>query len=97
MLAAMAVTLLAALTLSVGELGRHGWSSFIFRDAGTGATAATQADLNLPKARSAPVARPPQVIVVMIVPQLAHRATMTVTIMVWKGERLLVVPKWPPP
>jgi len=86
------VPVVLALLVASGELGRHGWASFIFRVAGTGATAATPADLNLP---SDPP--PPPVIVVMVVPQLAHAKTMTVTILVWKGEHLLVVPKWPLP
>ena len=88
------VPVVLALLVVSGELGRHGWASFIFRVAGTGATAATPADLNLPKVRPVP---PPPVIVVMVVPQLAHAKTMTVTILVWKGEHLLVVPKWPLP
>jgi hypothetical protein len=87
----IAVPVVLALLVVFGELGRHGWASFIFREAGTGATAATQADLNLP---SPP---PPQPIIVLVMPQLAHQKTMHVTIMVWKGEHLLIVPKWPYP
>ena len=91
------VPVVLALLVASGELGRHGWASFIFRVAGTGATAATPADLNLPSDPPPPktvmieVPAPPSFYILMPVAALRTHQAVTVTITVRAGELLLIV------
>jgi hypothetical protein len=100
----IAIPVLLALLVASGELGRHGWASFVFRVAGTGATAADVADLNLPKQPSPQLG--PKVVMIMVpaapsayimvpVAALASRPEATVTITVRAGELLFIVPEIP--
>jgi hypothetical protein len=97
---AVIIPLLAALVLSTGELARHGYAFFAFRPAGTGATRADAP----PFPSSAPslprlavlVPEAPQAYVMYVLPGLAHRRSMTVTMTVIPGELIFVTARVPP-
>jgi len=87
----LSALILPAMLLGGAELGRHGWASFVFREAGTGATAATPADLGpRPSPAPAPTAVIPSLI--LLVPYLQDHPRATIIVPVSAGEVLSVTP-----
>ena len=85
---ATAVLILAGFVTSAAELYAHGFASFIFRPAGTGAT--RNDDLAPPDPSPAPSPALPSVI--LLVPSLRATPVVTVIVPVSAGEVLSVSP-----
>lgn len=94
-----AVLILTVLVLAAGELHDHGFASFVFRQAGTGATRADAPPFPSPGPPQIPVPAglsQPGAIVMLVVPPLQHRRSVIVTVVVRAGEWLVVLPRKPP-
>lgn len=97
--AALAILLAAVLAAGAAELSRHGFAFFVFRVAGTGATSASAPGFGQPPElarRTITMPEVPRAYVLYVLPPLAHRRIMTVTLTVTPGELIFVVPSMPP-